>query len=63
MNDSLRLRRVWKEMMTFLFFGFDAVEYITYTKYNYVDGYRVIHITRILLALYAVIRLHNDFNL
>jgi len=49
----------------FLFFGFDAVEYkcITYTKYNYVDGYRVIRITQILLALYAVIRLHNDFNL
>jgi len=52
-------------MMTFLFFGFDAVEYkyITYTKYNYVDGCWVIHVTQILLALNAVIRLHNDFNL
>jgi hypothetical protein len=45
--------------MAFLFFGFDAVEYmytyITYTKYTYIDGYWVDHITQILLALCAVI--------
>jgi len=41
MNDSIILRRMWKGMMAFLFFGFDAVEYkyITYSKYTYVDCY------------------------
>lgn len=33
------LHRMWKGMMVFLFFDFDAVQYITYTKYTYVDGY------------------------
>jgi hypothetical protein len=48
-------------MVFFLFFGFDAVEYIIDAKYTYVDGYWLVHFTQFLLALCAVICLHSGF--